>query len=277
MYLTPGSLVPFLIGRGLIDTASIVRGDIQIAELERNNRCFKVVSKHADSFFVKQIREHEDNTVTAIRREAAVYQLAASDRSFEPLARLLPKFFGFDESRHTVIVEFLGSSENVHQFHNRISNYPVEIGRVLGQSLSVFHSELGRQFSAEMPDSLFQRQPPWILSFHRDQGDGQLSPANQQLLQMLRADSEMQQILDHLLTLWRFDGLIHRDLKWNNILLVRSNSESGSPDRNDSDSPALSVRILDWELADLGDWCWDAGMMLQNWYSFEALAGVWQF
>lgn len=263
MYLTPTSLIPYLIGRGLVGSESVVRGDLQIAELERNNRCFKVISRHGPSYFVKQVRLLDESTTAGLRREAMVYRLAASNPQFQPLCDLLPRFVAFDERRHAVIVEFLPNSENAHQFHNRAGSYPVEIGRLLGASLGAVHSELGRQFAAQISDAVFQRRPPWILSFHRDQGDGQLSPANQQLLKLLQGDSEMQQILDRLLTQWQFDGLMHRDLKWNNILLVPV--ESNTLD-------ALSLRIIDWELSDLGDCCWDTGMMLQNWWSFQALA-----
>ena len=267
MYLTPTSLVPYLLGRGLIDANVIVRGDLQVVEFERNNRCFKIVSRTGPSYFLKQIRERDDRTESALRREAAVYQLAANSPQFEPLRNLLPAFHAYDETHHAVILEFFPDSENVHQYHNRVDDYPVEIGRLMGQSLGVFHSQLGREFASQIEASdvhrsLWLREPPWILSFHKDQGDGQLSPANQQLLELIRADDQMQEILDQLVELWRFDGLMHRDLKWNNVLFPTS-------EENLSD---LSVRILDWELADVGDWCWDAGMMLQNWWSFQTLS-----
>jgi hypothetical protein len=267
MYLTPTSLVPYLIGRGLVDSSLVVRGDLQVVEFERNNRCFKIVSRTGPSYFVKQIRERDHRTESALRREAAVYQLAANSPQFEPFRKLLPAFYSYDETHHAVIVEFFPDSENVHQYHNRVDDYPVEIGRLTGQSLGVFHSQLGREFASQIENSelgrsLWLREPPWILSFHKDQGDGQLSPANHQLLELMLADDQLQEILDQLVTLWRFDGLMHRDLKWNNVLFATSEA-------NVSD---LSVRILDWELADVGDWCWDAGMMLQNWWSFQTLA-----
>ena len=168
MYLTPTSLIPYLIGRGLVGSESVVRGDLQIAELERNNRCFKVISRHGPSYFVKQVRLLDESTTAGLRREAMVYQLAASNPQFQPLRDLLPRFVAFDERRHAVIVEFLPNSENAHQFHNRAGSYPVEIGRLCGASLGAFHSELGRQFAAQISDAVFQKQPPWILSFHRD-------------------------------------------------------------------------------------------------------------
>lgn len=260
MYLTPTSLIPWLTGRGLISSQAIVRGDLQIAELERNNRCFKVISRQGPSYFVKQVRELDESTVSGLRREAQVYQLAAADPQFAALRKLLPKFAGFDERRHCVMVEFLLDSINAHQYHNRIGHYPPEFGRGLAETLATFHSDLGRQFAAEMGCERFPGKPPWILSFHRDQGDGRLSPANQQLLQFLQDDSELQRILDQLLAGWRLDGLIHRDLKWNNVLVPSDTTAS------------IDLRIIDWEMADNGDWCWDAGMAIQNWWSFQALA-----
>ena len=259
MYLTATSLVPYLLGRGLISSASVTRGDLKIIEFERNNRCFKVISNDGPSFFVKQIRERDEYTVASLQREAVVSRLATHSR-FAALQPFMPRFESYDEQRHALVVEFLSNSENVHEFHNRIDSYPIRLAESLGRTVGVFYSELGRQFAADIDPSIFNRQIPWILSFHRDQGDGRLSPANQQLLQLLQDDSELPPILDQLHSQWRFDGLMHRDLKWNNIAVEAL------------DDGAFDLRILDWEMSDCGDWCWDAGMLLQDWWTFETMA-----
>jgi hypothetical protein len=259
MYFTAASLVPYLIGRGLVDLESVSRGDVKIAELERNNRCFQVISEAGPSYFIKQIRERDEFTIASLQRETAIYQFVNEPR-FAPLQTQMPKLVAFDQQRHALIVELLTDSQNVHRFHNQRDDYPVDLAKALGQSLATFHSKLGQEFADEISQDTFDAQPPWILKFHTDQGDGRLSPPNQQLLELLQADSQMQASLDYLHEVWKLDGLMHRDLKWNNIA-VKSRDDGG-----------YELKWLDWEMADRGDWCWDAGMMLQNWWSFETMA-----
>lgn len=258
MYLTPACLIPWMTGRGLVDSADIVRGDLRIIEFERNNRCFQVLRRDATSYLIKQLRDLTDFDVSAQQREVAVYQLAASETRFAPLQQLLPTFVTADTSRYAIVLECLEDAEHANQMHNRIDTYPSEFGRQLGESLAVFHSELGREFAASMSDNLFPGLPPWIMSFHKDQGDGRLSPGNAQLLRWIQEDGDLTQKLDDLRASWQTDGLMHRDLKWNNILLTATNDSQ------------TDLHIIDWEMADTGDWCWDAGMAIQNWWSFEA-------
>jgi thiamine kinase-like enzyme len=53
---------------------------------------------------------------------------------------------------------------------------------------------------------------------------------------------------------WRLSALIHRDLKWDNCLL-----RTGPVPEGES-----NLKIVDWELAGLGDPCWDAGSVLND-------------
>ena len=80
---------------------------------------------------------------------------------------------------------------------------------------------------------------------------GRIGPAISALLQQ---HQEFEALLDALGAEWRFDSLIHGDMKWDNVLVFPA--------------PAgLDFRIVDWEMADCGDAGWDVGAVLQSFFS----------
>ena len=102
--------------------------------------------------------------------------------------------------------------------------------------------------------ALFARQVPVILTLesggHAALGQfGRIGPAISALLQQQK---EFQTLLDALGADWRFDSLIHGDMKWDNVLVFPA-ADSG-----------LDFRIVDWEMADFGDAAWDVGAVLQS-------------
>ena len=70
---------------------------------------------------------------------------------------------------------------------------------------------------------VFPRRAPWILSFHKvaPQMLQNVSGGNQQLLQLLHRYPEFGRILDQLASEWKFESLIHGDIKWDNCVWCR--------------------------------------------------------
>jgi aminoglycoside phosphotransferase (APT) family kinase protein len=102
--------------------------------------------------------------------------------------------------------------------------------------------------------SLFARQIPVVLNWqgggHAALGQyGGVGPA---LSAIVQQHPEFQTLLDAIGAEWRFDSLIHGDMKWDNVLVFPIASGD------------LDFRIVDWEMADLGDADWDVGAILQS-------------
>jgi aminoglycoside phosphotransferase (APT) family kinase protein len=57
-------------------------------------------------------------------------------------------------------------------------------------------------------------------------------------------------------------GFVHNDLKWDNILVHPSEGET----------EPTEVKIIDWEMAGIGDPCWDVGTVLSEFVAFWALS-----
>ena len=260
MIITNKNVVYYLLERGLITFESVVNGDLMIADTTRRNRNFKVLRRNNPSYFVKQIQNWDPQSISTLQREAACYQLTQTTSGFEPLAALMPKFVMYDPVRFLLIVELLPDAENLSEYHRRLSKFPLDVAALLGMVLGTYHRQAGSASKNSSAESSFPKMIPWILSIHQ-QGAQQfnaLSAANSQLLHIIQQNPEFHQALDTLRSQWQFTSLIHGDMKWDNCVLYKENDQSDK----------LSLKVVDWEIADLGDGCWDVGAIFQAYLSF---------
>jgi tRNA A-37 threonylcarbamoyl transferase component Bud32 len=257
MVLTSRNLVYYLLDRRLATFDSVVDGDIMVVDVSSRNRNFKVFRKHAPSYFVKQVKTWEPPALASLQCEATCYWLSQNDADFAPLQAILPRFHAYDPASHVVVVELIRDGENLSEYHRRLGAFPVEVAKRLGESLGAYHRGGKNGYRLGSHAAAFPKNVPWILSFHRQGAHlfGSLSAANSQLLAVLQRYPEFQSALDALRGRWQVNGLIHGDMKWENCIV--SNGSEGSP----------GIKIVDWELADLGDSCWDVGAVFQAYLS----------
>lgn len=274
MIITRENVAHYLLGRGLLTFESVVDGDLMVVEATSRNRNFKVIRRAAPGYFVKQVKTFEPQAVETLRYEAACYRLSKDDPEFAPLAALMPKFYDSDPIRHALVVELLDGVGSLSDYHRRLGSFPVEVGAQLGRILGTYQRDMGERLREGTKSQSFARRLPWILSVHQTSADlfGSLSAANAQVLGIIQKYPDFQQTLDTLRQGWRFDTLIHGDIKWDNLLVSVSNADSASPDSAGGGASqaddGLKLRLIDWELADFGDPLWDAGAVFQSYLSF---------
>jgi thiamine kinase-like enzyme len=71
---------------------------------------------------------------------------------------------------------------------------------------------------------------------------------------MIQESSALCEWLDQLYKEWRVESLIHGDIRWDNFSLFVSSAAGRKS----------GLRIVDWELACLGDPCWDVGTVFSE-------------
>ena len=253
MHLTAANLAHFLMDRTLIGADEIVGGRVSIVDASRRNRNFKVIRQGAPGLFVKQMRDMQTDAMLTLKREAACYELA---RDVPALARIMPRLIRYDEARHTLTMELLPDAESLLAYHGRNRGFTAEIGRLLGEGIGVYHTGAGALLENEKLKALLMRQTPVILTLSRGGHAmlghfGRIGPVVSAILQQHK---DFEGLLDALGAEWRFDSLIHGDMKWDNVLVF--STENG-----------LDFRIADWEMADFGDAAWDVGAVLQSFLS----------
>src|SRR4029450_8013632 len=203
--------------------------------------------------FVKQMRDMQGDAMLTLKREAACYELA---RDNPALSRLMPRLLRYEESRHMLVLELLPDAESLLNYHTRHKGFPIEIGRMLGEGLGIYQMHAGAMLEDERLKTLLIRQIPVILTLARGGHAmlarfGRIGPAFSALIQQHK---DFEELLEALGAEWRFDSLIHGDMKWDNILVFKA-------------SETVDFRIIDWEMADFGDAAWDVGAVLQSFLS----------
>lgn len=254
MYLNAANLHHYLIGHGLLDTADVVAGDVSVFDQSRRNRNFVVVRRDRPGLFIKQMRPMQDDAIHTLRREAVCYDRASR---VPVLGRLMPTLLRYDEARHTLVLELLPDADSLLMYHLRHQRLPPEVGRDLGKALGAYHTHAGALLDDPVLVPLLPRRVPVILTLGRGghgalAGFGRIGPA---LSALFSQHIDFQGHLDRLGVDWRFDCLIHGDMKWDNVLIFPAGGGG------------LDFRVVDWELVDIGDAGWDVGGMLQSFLS----------
>ncbi|HEV2739816.1 MAG TPA: phosphotransferase [Candidatus Elarobacter sp.] len=260
MFLTATNLPHYLLNRGSLRASDVVDGDVCVTEAGRRNRNFKVVRGGARGFFVKQAPSRIADATGSVNREAAVLHFAASHQAFAPIAALAPAMIDYDPQRHALTTELFERSESLNELHGRVRSFPPDVARKTGAAIAAYHAA-GSAIAGDAVAASFPRTPHWVF-FVAQSGSDTLPGGTggmPQVLASLRAMPDVAAALAALAAVWESTALIHGDVKWDNLLLV-------------GDEPERELRIVDWELADIGDPAWDVACALASYLNWWLLA-----
>jgi hypothetical protein len=258
MYLTAQNLFYYLRDFGLASADDVVGGDFGIVELGRRNRNFMVLRPDAGSLFVKQVPAVIPETVLSFRREAACAQLAHGSGGDSALWNVTPRLRRFDAVRHVLVYEGFAPSESLTALVRR-TGVPAGMAAALARTLAACHVETARPGALVPVASSLPADVPWVFTMGEkaEMVMPAMSGGCRQVVDAIRGTPELLYGLAAMSTGWRRVALMHGDVKWDNVMVT------GAPDGE------RELRLIDWELADLGDPLWDvAGMLcsfLQHW------------
>jgi hypothetical protein len=259
MFLDPANVVFYLAERRLLTLDSVVAGDFMVVDQSSRNRNLRVIRQRSPGFFVKQAPNRNPDFTRTIEREAACYRLAGRQARRSGFAPLLPLCHCYDAARFILVLDLLPNAESLWEHHLNARAFPLAVAELQGRKLGAFHRQSALDGSAPAELATFERRLPWILSIHETHPRylNQMSLGNSQLLQILQQYPEFPAALEAVKRTWAFETLIHGDVKWENLVLFRERDEA-----------APELRVIDWEMADIGDACWDAGAIFQAYLSF---------
>jgi hypothetical protein len=250
-------VAPYLLHRGMISAASIVDGDLRVVDASRRNRNFKIIKERGPCYLLK--RGVGQDGIATVAHESTVYQFLGAMPGHVNFQRYLPRYYGYDENERILILELLGDAQDFREYHRQGSYFSITSAAALGLALSKLHRLTSTARNRNQFSGFFGRMP-WALTVHRPGLSifRDISSANLELIRILQNAAEFPQMLDELRAGWRVDSFIHHDIKWDNCLVFApSNSKRKT-----------GLKIIDWEFADLGDSCWDAGAVFSNYLSF---------
>jgi Phosphotransferase enzyme family len=256
--VTQRDVTAYLIRRNLIESSSVVAGDLTILDVSRRNCNFKVISTHGPSYLIKQGMSPDG--ASTIAHEAAVYRLfhGRSEAQWAGIPRYLPKFYIYDEQERVLVLELISDAEDLYEHHTRTGRFAASIASMMGEGLAVLHGKSPAHILEE--SSFLPDRVPWVLGIHRPSIEmfRDVSEANLRLVKIVQQSLELCQTLDGLRESWSSKALIHHDIKWGNWLVLR-------PLRSRQEQ---RIKLVDWELAAPGDPCWDIGSVFSGYLGF---------
>ena len=256
--LTQPEVVPYLLQRRLIRSKSIVDGDLLVLDASQRNRNFKVISEHGPCYLLKQ-GVGPDGAAT-VAHEASVYQRLQSIAEGARLRRYLPCYYEYDPRERILILQLLSSAQDLRDYQTSRHYFSKLLAVAMGNALGTLHSLMRAQRTDDWDADEFLLRPPWILSIHRpDLGVLQeISGANIRLIKVVQSSAEFCQMLYALRERWKPEAFIHQDIRWGNCIVFA---------RPDS-TRKTRLKLIDWELAGVGDPCWDVGSVFSDYLSF---------
>lgn len=250
MFLTATNLFHYLRDAGLADADDVVERRFAVTEVGRRNRNFIVERAARGSLFVKQIPLHHPELTEAMRREAACAQLAHGGEA-PTLAAVMPRLLRYDPIQHVLVTEFLAGHHNLSQHVDRGTPVDAVLAARLGALLATHHAETGRDGALAGIAPALKGEPPWVLRIVHDRGSvmPSMNANRRAVVEAIERHPEVCAGLQALREGWRRACLIHGDMKGDNVMVAPA-------------APFPDLRLIDWELADVGDPLWDAASAL---------------
>jgi len=258
--LTVGRAVDFLLARNLISEQTLVEGDLRVEAVPGRNRNLRVHASKGSSYFLKQVPPEEMKD-PRLPIEAELYRLVMRDGHWGHLSPWVPRFRFYDAAELVLVTDLeLDLSETEFDDQHATLGLP-PLAEPLARALSACHCINPGTMQSRV--DFLPQIPPGILSIGRPRPSAlqYLSPAQIELIHIIQEHPMIMAAFDELHAGWTGECLVHGDVKWANVLV-----------RPFADSGACVVKLVDWELAQLGDPAWDVGSVLHSYLLYCVLS-----
>jgi tRNA A-37 threonylcarbamoyl transferase component Bud32 len=239
-------------GKLLLPPEAFYENDLLVVETESlpgdagitRNQIFVVESKALDQpYFIKQPKYFTQDRLESIVTEARMYLIFSKT---ENLKSIVPKLIVFDKLNYLLITSFIKDISPLN-INNELIKEEATAEKI-GRLIKLFHSNLPKAIIDSDPNycRYFLLRKPFPLN---------LTPNEVYRLRFSKIPGqaefaeELYNYYPYFIQAsksWQRSVLIHGDIKFDNFIIDSSQN----------------IRLIDWEMADLGDPLWD-------------LAGIW--
>ena len=258
MRLTLERIHLYLLDKGFIEPASLADGDYVATQMQTRNVIFRITRQAAKSLFVKQLNSFDPNNTYVLQKDATCLWLIKNHPAFEQLSGYVPDYFGFDPEKQVLVTEYLPDSSNLEDYARlNQGSLPLHVREELASVLASYHFPLGSEVLNSRSVQFFPRQVPWVMNLTGAETGAQNAallsqmPTPNPVLSAVLGSPDFHAVLASIKSEWVATSLIHGDLKWMNLLVQRADGQE-------------KVKVIDWEIADIGDPLWDVAGVLQG-------------
>lgn len=254
--LSPTNLLSYLIELGLFTPKDIIMGDYSIVDVSRRNLNFivKPTQQPTSGYFVKQERIISSHGLSSIQNEAMIYQHVLRNNQAKLIQDSAPRILAYNEADAVIVTEYIPNSLNLRDYHNKYSRFGISHALQLGRAMGVLHN-LGE--SDLHQKQVMYRALPAIAKYTEPNFElfETMSHESLDLLTLMQNTQQINLTLGFLQKEWQYDSIIHGDLRSENYLACSLKNPTTRQTR---------LKIIDWELAGLGDKAWDVGSILAD-------------
>lgn len=255
-----------LLAQQLVSSSSFMAGDYEATSVTRRNRNIQVTTLDEGSYLIKQALDSAADNAKTLRTEILFYRYLIESKSDFLRYTAAPRLT--DSDARVLVLDLLKDAKPLWQHYRSLGADHLPFGAIgeLGKLLAAFH----RTFSLAQdnpPPAFLTRDLPFGLRVNRPKPEitGYVRQGGLQYLRRLQADLDVMQQWEMTVSMWSHDAIIHGDVKLDNILVL------GVADDDDADSP-VDIRLIDWELVQIGDRAWDVAGVLQDFVFWWAIS-----
>jgi hypothetical protein len=247
--LTRRDAVHHLLRLGLLTPDDVVSRPIAVTEYFGRNHVVRIETPDAPSYVLKQPRDARAPDAMTMWTEAAVFWLAANEPAFAPLVRWMPKFYHYDEPNAILTTELVQPADSLMTKLPAAGNVRPAMLYDVGCAFGVLHGPVSSILRDDRMRQLFRTGPAWALTLGSShQHYAPSTNAARAILAHVVQRADALAALARARADWRDAHVIHGDAKAANVLVVGDGS----------------IRVIDWEIAALGDGLWDLAGLVQS-------------
>jgi hypothetical protein len=247
--LTRRDALQHLLRLGLLSPSELVTQDLRATEYIGRNHLVRVERSGAPCYIVKQPRDANTPDAATMWTEAAIFWLSVHDPDFAVLAPWLPKYYHYDEPNKQLTIELVAASDSL--LAKQMSGAVLEprLLHDVGRAFGTLHGRASKVLREERVRRLFRAGLAWVLTLGQPQSPYQAATsAAQSIVAAVLQRGDAIAALAQARADWRDAHIVHGDAKAANVLIL----DSGA------------VRVIDWEIAALGDGLWDVAGMVHS-------------
>ncbi|MDP9106749.1 MAG: phosphotransferase [Candidatus Eremiobacteraeota bacterium] len=247
--LTRRDAVHHLLRLGEIAPAELLNGGVTATEYLGRNHLVLVDVGGARGYVVKQPKVLGSADAATMWTEAALFWMSANEPAFAEIAQVMPRYVHYDEINALLTTERVMQAPPLYAVLANGPQPPPATLHQLGRAFAVLHGSASACLQAERTRRLFRTGPAWVLKLGTpEQAFVPRTDAAKIVLARLMEFPEAAAALARAREAWRDVHVIHGDAKAMNVLV----------------RPDDSVRIIDWELAAVGDGLWDVAGLIHS-------------
>ncbi len=259
MRLTIKNISAFLMEKGLLKPKSVVDGDFMVTQTQNRNAIFKIHIKNNKSLFVKQLVSFDPQNTYFLQKDATCLWLIKNEKAFSEVAQYVPEYYGYDPEKQVLIVEYLPEAKNVEELYQADRKLSPKLLDQLAKVLSAYHFKLEEQTMTNRAVQFFMRQLPWTFQFaHAPTANTTPLNTGNPVVTYMQNNPEYLRLMKENIKDYEFTSLIHGDIKNVNFILQDQQDEQ-------------TLKIIDWELSDIGDPLWDAAGIVQSLFASQVM------